>query len=456
MIIDRNLVYDSSIPLSTDILSTNKNAMLGLGYALQDILGSATQAAGLACAPTGPATMQVQVGPGRIYSLQNIDNTAYADIAADTTHQVVKQGISLNNVLLSCPAPTTTGFSINYLIEASFSEVDGQNIVLNYYNSVNPAVPFSGVENNGIPQPTVRQGLITLTAKAGIPATTGTQITPAADSGFIGLYVVTVAFGASTIVSGNIAQVPGAPFISSASATYGALVGTNIWTGTNTFNGTVAVQGGSGSDLNFKIGIPTIAALALGFNDTGSTNIYGAPTLTNYIATSQTQPVVVCIDGILTAVFSHNVALTVNGIATQNAMNVISANGTTGGIADLTVSRAGSTINTVGAGPNICLVDNTNTNQSCLQNSGGQTELWQNNAGTWHLIFKTLTTLGTQFPNSIGVNGSTPPAQPTGYGTPTGGSHQASFAAGSITLANLAAAVAQLIIDLKSYGLLAA
>jgi hypothetical protein len=40
--------------------------------------------------------------------------------------------------------------------------------------------------------------------------------------------------------------------------------------------------------------------------------------------------------------------------------------------------------------------------------------------------------------------------QSTGYGTPTGGAKQASFAAGSITLANLAACVAQLIIDLKA------
>lgn len=43
----------------------------------------------------------------------------------------------------------------------------------------------------------------------------------------------------------------------------------------------------------------------------------------------------------------------------------------------------------------------------------------------------------------------TPVAQPAGYGTPTGNAYQPSFAAGSITLPNLAAAVAQLIIDLK-------
>jgi hypothetical protein len=42
----------------------------------------------------------------------------------------------------------------------------------------------------------------------------------------------------------------------------------------------------------------------------------------------------------------------------------------------------------------------------------------------------------------------------TGYGTPTGGVNQGSFAAGSITLANLAAGFAQLILDLKTHGLL--
>lgn len=45
-------------------------------------------------------------------------------------------------------------------------------------------------------------------------------------------------------------------------------------------------------------------------------------------------------------------------------------------------------------------------------------------------------------------------ARITGYGTPTGGANQGSFAAGSITLPNLAAGVAQLILDLKTHGLL--
>lgn len=59
-----------------------------------------------------------------------------------------------------------------------------------------------------------------------------------------------------------------------------------------------------------------------------------------------------------------------------------------------------------------------------------------------------------QTSGAFAVNGATPPAQSTGYGTPTGGAKQSSFAAGAITLPNLAAAVAQLIIDLKAIGLI--
>jgi hypothetical protein len=56
----------------------------------------------------------------------------------------------------------------------------------------------------------------------------------------------------------------------------------------------------------------------------------------------------------------------------------------------------------------------------------------------------------------VGQYGANPPAAaPTGYGTPTGGARQGSFAAGSITLPNLAAGVAQLILDLKATGVIA-
>ena len=82
---DRQIVYPGAIPLETDLLNTNKNAMIGLSKLAAAILGTSTFLNGLACTPTGPASLQVYVAPGEIYSLQNIDGTAYSSIAADTT-----------------------------------------------------------------------------------------------------------------------------------------------------------------------------------------------------------------------------------------------------------------------------------------------------------------------------------------------------------------------------------
>lgn len=186
--------------------------MIGLGLALQDIMSTPTFVAGLPCTQTVVASLAVLVGPGRIYSQQNVDGSPYGSLAADTTHQITKQGILFDAVTLATAAPVTAAFSINYLIEASFQETDSVPVVLPYYNASNPTVPFSGPGNLGTPQNTVRKGTLVVQAKAGIPATTGSQTTPAPDAGFVGLYVVTVANGQATVTSTNIAVAAAAPF----------------------------------------------------------------------------------------------------------------------------------------------------------------------------------------------------------------------------------------------------
>lgn len=213
---DRQLIYPGQIPLETDLLNTNKNTMIALAKIAAAILGTTTQANGLSVVPTSPTSLQVLVNPGEIYSLQNIDSTAYSSIAADTTHQIFKQGISLDQVTLSCPAPGVAGQSINYLIEAAYQDTDALPVVLPYYNASNPSTAYSGPNNAGTTNNTVRQGRISLVAKAGTAATTGTQTTPAADSGYTGLYVVTVANGQTQITSGNITTATSAPLLSPA------------------------------------------------------------------------------------------------------------------------------------------------------------------------------------------------------------------------------------------------
>lgn len=211
---DRQIVYPGQIPLDTDILSAEKNALIGLAKLAAAVLGTSTIANGLACVPTGPASLQVVVNPGEIYSLANIDSTGYGSIAADTTHQILKQGILLDAVTLSCPAPSTGGNSINYLVQATYQDTDAVPVVLPYFNASNPAQVFSGPNNTGTSQNTVRKGACTVNVKAGASAPTGSQVTPAADAGFTGLWVVTVANGQVTIIAGNIVQLGGAPIIS--------------------------------------------------------------------------------------------------------------------------------------------------------------------------------------------------------------------------------------------------
>jgi hypothetical protein len=231
---DRQLVYPGQIPLETDLLSTNKNAMLALGLLAQDLLGSSTVASGLACTQTVSPSLAVLVAPGRLYSMQNIDSTAYSSIAADTTHQIIKQGILLDAATLACPAPVTAGFSVNYLIEAAYQDSDSVSVTLPYYNASNPTQAYSGPGNSGASQATVRKGVISLQAKVGIAAATGTQMTPAVDSGYVGLWVVTVANGQATITNSNISLAPGAPFLTNTLSG----IGTRLADGATPGNGT--------------------------------------------------------------------------------------------------------------------------------------------------------------------------------------------------------------------------
>lgn len=208
---DRQTVYPGQIPLETDLLNTNKNVMIALGKLAGALFGTSTYVNGLSVVPNSPAALNVVVNPGEIYSLANIDGTAYSSLAADTTHSIVKQGIMLDAVTLSTPAPVTAGQSINYLIQAQFSEVDGNAVVLPFYNASNPSQAYSGPNGAGTTNNTQRKGTVVVAAKAGIAATTGSQTTPAPDSGYVGLYVVSVANGQSTVTAGNITQYASAP-----------------------------------------------------------------------------------------------------------------------------------------------------------------------------------------------------------------------------------------------------
>lgn len=210
----RPIIYTDEQARDVDFLYGQQQAMVGLGQLAQAMLGSNTLVIGLPCTPTAPASLSVQVGAGQIYASEPLEASAYGSLPADTTDTIVKQGIQLQPTTLNCPAPATAGYSINYLIEASYQDLDTANLVLPYFNSANPSQPLSGQNNTGAAQPTERLGTLVLTAKAGAAATTGSQTTPTVDAGYVGLYVVTVDNGQTQITSANISQVAGAPMVS--------------------------------------------------------------------------------------------------------------------------------------------------------------------------------------------------------------------------------------------------
>lgn len=212
---ERVIVYSGQVPLETDILRTNKNMMISISKLAASLFGSSTIINGLSCAPSSPADLNVVISPGEMYSLANIDGTPYSSLSADTTHTILKQGVLLDSTTLAITPPTTAGFSINYLVQFAFQEVDTDSITLAYYNAANPSQAWSGPGGTGTAQNTTRSGTISISLKAGIAAATGSQSTPAPDSGYTAGWVVTVANGQTTITSASISVAANSPFLPS-------------------------------------------------------------------------------------------------------------------------------------------------------------------------------------------------------------------------------------------------
>ncbi len=262
---DRQIVWPGAIPLETDILNTNRNCMVALGRLAMDVLGNSTLASGLICTPTAVPSMAVNIGPGAIYSLQNIDNAAYSSLAADITDQTVKQGILLAsaNTQLTMTAPATSGYSVIYLIEAAYSEVDTGAVTLPFYNSASPGIPFSGPANNGQPSFTKRAGTVNIQAKAGVAA--ASPVAPAVDTGFVPLYYVTLAYGQTAIATPDIALAPGAPFLNAGLAGLMPIAG-------GSFTGSVFGPTPAGSDSSTKLATTAMVQAAIGAGTVFSTD----------------------------------------------------------------------------------------------------------------------------------------------------------------------------------------
>ena len=212
---DRVIIWPGAIPLVDDLLHTNQNTLIAIGYLIRAAFGPCTTVDGLTCTPTIPPSLNVTVSDGSIIVLDDLEETAYSVLPQNVQNDIMKMGINVNPTNFPITPPVTSGYQIVYLIQAKFSEADIHPVVLPYYNAANPDIPLSGPAGSGVSQASTRQDYVGLELKAGTAAPVNTAIAPAADAGWTALYTITVNAGQTSIVASNIAVVTGAPFLQS-------------------------------------------------------------------------------------------------------------------------------------------------------------------------------------------------------------------------------------------------
>lgn len=229
----QNAVRDQ-IPFETDFLWAQLNPYRAIGLLVRGLIGTDTQIAGLPCSPTTPASLSVVVGPGEIYKFEPFLSDdigrllGTGGIEADTNpdHFIMKQGLLLDSQTFAITPPATSGHSQKFLIQATFQEVDDPPEPTQFYNTQSPSAPITQDLSRA------RRDKCVLGLKAGTSAPTGSETAPAADAGYVPVWVITVASNASSITAPNIAQAAGAPLIEVGGGSPGG--GLPPWTGVNT------------------------------------------------------------------------------------------------------------------------------------------------------------------------------------------------------------------------------
>jgi hypothetical protein len=267
-------------------------------------------------------------------------------------------------------------------------------------------------------------GLATPTAKVGLTAVAGSLLTamrsdgaPPIDQAITPTWTGLHTFNAGFTVGAGVVTISGHTLALSANATVG---------GTNTGDQVLPSGGNPGT----SIGLNAVNGVAVTFMRSD-----GAPALSQAITPTWT--------GLHT--FSGATPLVVINAtgAAANQKNTMIRLGATGNLAisSATDAAPGTSVTNLITG---------------IRSGAAWTSLAFGNAtDNPTYLFQGSGTVS--MPNALGVNGNAPPAQSTGWGTPTGGSVQNNYTAGvSATLLSTSDAVAQIITVLKAVGFLGA
>lgn len=207
---NRPIIYDEEQGRTFDILSGWRDFLISLGYFAEDIAGSTIGVVtGLTALATTPASLSINLAAGRVYQQSVVDGSSYGALPADSTI-VQQQGYAAAQAVLLSTAGLSAGQSRWALIEAQFNQADAVAVgdptggLLLYYNSTNPSQPFQGPANDGQIQNTTRNGVCAIRVTLGAAATTGSEVPPNVDAGWLPLYLIDLTFGQTQILSNQI------------------------------------------------------------------------------------------------------------------------------------------------------------------------------------------------------------------------------------------------------------
>lgn len=211
---DRPKIYSQANIRIFDHAKGWQDQLKGFGGLAEDLFGNTNSIiTKFAATQQSPASMIVNLQEGRIYQLSAIDGTAYSSLPANS-EIIFQQGYTPAQTLTFNTTGLSSGQSKYALVVCRFTQPDAirpddpTDGVLGFFNAANPAQPLQGPGNSGAALTTVRKGFAEVSIVYGTAATTGSHTPPPVPSGYVPMYLVSIAFGQTTITSGQI-QVSG-------------------------------------------------------------------------------------------------------------------------------------------------------------------------------------------------------------------------------------------------------
>jgi hypothetical protein len=384
---------------------------------------------------------------------------------AGTVNQITVSG-STGAVTLSLPQNINSGASPTFS-GANFSAIPNGALT----NSAVTVTAGSGMSGGGSVS---LGGSVTLTNAGVTSAVAGTGITVSGATGAVTITnsgVTSAVAGTGVTVSGATGAVTfsiGQAVAASSSPTFAALAltapltGANGGTGVNNGTSTITIGGNvtfSGAHTftgtltaNTSVTFPTSGTLATtsqipaSANPSASVGLSAVDGTASTFMTSDSAP---ALSQAITPTWTGN-----HNFKSSSGVNVtITYNG---GTDMLDLNGSTGTVQFNGAGTQIVFTYN---GYNYIAATGGSSTL-QIQANSLALVTNGSNAIlinssqAVTVEQALGVHGNSPPAQSTGWGTPTGGSVQNNFAGGSASLTTCTAAVAQIISVLKAVGFL--